>query len=105
MPQRTVRSTSSSILQIFVTHAKKVFDTFNSYVFSKYGVSIVLQGHNHVYERLTPINGITYITAGSGGEVDKGNSKPGAMQRVVGNDETEIFLMLEFDEKTCRLTA
>ena len=32
----------------------------------KYGVSLVLQGHNHDYERITT-GGITYITSGGGG--------------------------------------
>jgi acid phosphatase len=35
-------------------------------VFKKYGVSLVLQGHNHDYERITT-KGITYITTGGGG--------------------------------------
>jgi len=74
-------------------------------IFRKYGVSIVLQGHNHIYERLTPINGITYITAGSGGKVDKGNLKPDAIRRIAGNDDTEVFLMLEFDENICHIAA
>jgi len=74
-------------------------------IFRQYGVSIVLQGHNHIYERLMPINGITYITAGSGGKIDRGNLKPDAMQRIAGNDDTEAFLMLEFDENICHLTA
>jgi acid phosphatase len=35
-------------------------------LFKKYGVSLVLQGHNHHYERITA-KGITYITTGGGG--------------------------------------
>ena len=35
-------------------------------LFKKYGVSLVLQGHNHDYERITT-GGITYITTGGGG--------------------------------------
>ena len=35
-------------------------------LFRKYGVSLVLQGHNHDYERITT-GGITYITTGGGG--------------------------------------
>jgi len=35
-------------------------------LFKKYGVSLVLQGHNHDYERITT-KGITYITTGGGG--------------------------------------
>lgn len=74
-------------------------------ILRRYGVSIVLQGHNHVYERLSPIHEITYMTVGSGGTVNKGDLRPDAPQRVAGNDQTEVFLMLEFDEATCHLTA
>ena len=35
-------------------------------LFRKYGVSLVLQGHNHHYERITA-KGVTYITSGGGG--------------------------------------
>jgi len=36
-------------------------------VYEKYGVHIAFQGHNHKYERINPINGVTYVTVGSGG--------------------------------------
>jgi len=32
------------------------------------GVRLVLQGHDHFYARMKPINGITYIVAGGGGK-------------------------------------
>ncbi|MCC6831032.1 MAG: metallophosphoesterase [Thermoleophilia bacterium] len=35
-------------------------------VFRRYGVALVLQGHNHAYERFA-VGGITYITTGGGG--------------------------------------
>ncbi|NUP09298.1 MAG: metallophosphoesterase family protein [Polyangiaceae bacterium] len=36
-------------------------------LFEKYGVDIVLQGHDHHYERTKPQNGITYFVTGGGG--------------------------------------
>ncbi|NUP10011.1 MAG: hypothetical protein HOW73_28515 [Polyangiaceae bacterium] len=36
-------------------------------IFEKYGVDIVLQGHDHHYERTKPQNGITYYVTGGGG--------------------------------------
>ena len=74
-------------------------------VFRKHDVSLVLQGHNHLYERLAPIHGIHYFTAGSGGTVNRGNLAPNVPQREAGNDQTEVFLLLEFDGGTCRFTA
>lgn len=36
-------------------------------VFEEEGVDVVFAGHEHVYERIKPINGITYIVTGGGG--------------------------------------
>lgn len=36
-------------------------------IFEKYGINIAFQGHNHFFERINPINGVNYITVGSGG--------------------------------------
>jgi hypothetical protein len=36
-------------------------------IFERSGVQIVFQGHNHFYERLNPVNGVHYVTAGGGG--------------------------------------
>lgn len=33
----------------------------------KYAVPLVLSGHDHDYERTTPINGVTYVVTGGGG--------------------------------------
>ena len=35
-------------------------------VFERYGVQLVLSGHDHDYQRSTPINGVTYIVSGAG---------------------------------------
>ena len=74
-------------------------------LFQKHNVSLVLQGHNHIYERLAPVKGIHYITAGSGGSVDYGGLSSNASQRITGNDQIEVFLLLEFDSKICHLIA
>ena len=42
-------------------------------LFIKYGVSVVLSGHDHVYERTKPQHGITYFVVGSGGELRRGD--------------------------------
>lgn len=40
---------------------------------TKYGVNVVFSGHDHVYERLKPQNGVTYFVCGSGGKLRKGD--------------------------------
>ena len=36
-------------------------------LFEKHGVSLVIAGHDHNYERTHPIRGVTYVVAGAGG--------------------------------------
>lgn len=36
-------------------------------IFEAEGVDVVFGGHEHVYERLEPVNGVTYIVTGGGG--------------------------------------
>ncbi|MCK4560361.1 MAG: metallophosphoesterase [Calditrichia bacterium] len=36
-------------------------------LFETYGVDMVFNGHEHIYERTIPINGITYVVTGGGG--------------------------------------
>jgi len=40
----------------------------------KYEVTAVLAGHNHIYERSKPMNGVVHIVSGGGG------AKPGAIE-------------------------
>jgi 3',5'-cyclic AMP phosphodiesterase CpdA len=37
-------------------------------LFSRYGVQLVLSGHEHDYQRTRPINGVTYVVTGAGGQ-------------------------------------
>ena len=36
-------------------------------VFARHGVDLVFAGHDHVYERMVPIRGVTYVVSGGGG--------------------------------------
>lgn len=44
----------------------------------KYGVQVVLAGHDHAYERIKPQKGITHFVAGSGGQLRTGDIRPSA---------------------------
>jgi Calcineurin-like phosphoesterase len=37
-------------------------------LFAKYGVDLVLSGHDHNYQRFAPRNGVTYVVHGGGGQ-------------------------------------
>lgn len=63
-------------------------------MFVKYGVSVVLTGHDHVYERIKPQQGITYFVVGSGGELRRGDIRKTALTDV-GFDSDNAFLVAE----------
>jgi hypothetical protein len=63
-------------------------------LFVKYGVSIVLAGHDHVYERVKPQHGITHFVVGSGGELRRGGLRKSALTDV-GFDTDNVFLVAE----------
>jgi hypothetical protein len=63
-------------------------------LFVKYGVSVVFAGHEHVYERIVPQQGITYFTEGASGELRRGNLAPSAIT-AKGFDTDRSFLLVE----------
>ncbi|MGL6343820.1 MAG: metallophosphoesterase [Waterburya sp.] len=55
-------------------------------LFSRYGVQLYLNGHEHHYERTKPIKGTTYLTCGTGG----------AELRPVGKSDWTAFSVSQF---------
>ena len=64
-------------------------------LFVKYGVDVVFAGHDHVYERVHPQQGIYYFTEGASGSLRPGNLAPSAIT-AKGFDTDRSFLMIEF---------
>ncbi len=62
--------------------------------FTRYDVNVVLSGHEHVYERIKPQQGIYYFIEGSSGELRAGNLRPSA-QIGKGFDADQAFLLVE----------
>jgi 3',5'-cyclic AMP phosphodiesterase CpdA len=73
-------------------------------MFVKYGVSVVLSGHDHVYERIKPQHGITYFVVGSGGELRRGDIRPTALTEV-GFDTDNAFLIAEIIDRSMYFNA
>jgi len=63
-------------------------------MFVKYGVNVVLSGHDHVYERIKPQKGIYYFLEGASGELRVGNLKKTDIT-VAGFDKDRSFVTLE----------
>jgi 3',5'-cyclic AMP phosphodiesterase CpdA len=65
-------------------------------LFVKHGVSVVFAGHDHVYERVKPQQGIVHFVVGSSGQLRKGNlDKTGFTDAA--NAQEQAFLVVEID--------
>jgi len=73
----------------------------------KYNVSVVLNGHDHFYERVKPQNGIAYFVVGSGGQLREGNINQGTGITAKGFDTDLAFMVAEItgDEMYFNVTS
>jgi calcineurin-like phosphoesterase family protein len=65
-------------------------------MFVKYGVDLVLSGHDHVYERIKPQQGIPYFVSGAGGSLRKGDLRQSPLT-AAGFDSDYHFMLMEID--------
>jgi hypothetical protein len=63
-------------------------------LFIKYGVDAVFSGHDHVYERIHPQNGIYYFVEGASGSLRSGNLGRSAITDK-GQDTDRTFMLIE----------
>lgn len=63
-------------------------------LFLKHNVSVVFTGHDHIYERTKPQQGIVYFVVGSGGKLRRGNLDETGLT-AVGNATDRAFLVAE----------
>jgi len=63
-------------------------------IFVKYGVDVVLSGHDHVYERIKPQQGIYYFVSGAGGQLRAGDVKPSPFTEKA-YDRDNHFMLFE----------
>jgi hypothetical protein len=66
-------------------------------LFIQYNVSLVLNGHDHTYERITPQKGIQYFVEGSSGQLRRGDLRKGSPLTAFGNDTSRTFMLMEVD--------
>lgn len=74
-------------------------------LFVKYNVSVVFQGHDHVYERVKPQNDITYFVIGSGGRFREGDLAKNSPLTAKGYDADNAFLLVEISGDTMTFNA
>jgi 3',5'-cyclic AMP phosphodiesterase CpdA len=63
-------------------------------IFVKHGVSVVLTGHDHIYERMKPQQGIYHFVVGSSGSLRKGDLARTNMTEK-GYDQDYVFMLVE----------
>ena len=63
-------------------------------LFVTHGVSVVYSGHDHIYERIKPQQGIVYFVSGAGGKLRKGDLRRSA-QTAAGFDQDQSFMLNE----------
>jgi predicted phosphodiesterase len=63
-------------------------------LFEKYGVDVVLSGHEHFYERLTPQHGINYFILGNSGQLRSHDLRRSA-ETAKGFDTDRTFMLVE----------
>jgi hypothetical protein len=63
--------------------------------FVKYGVNVVLAGHEHFYERIKPQKGIYYFISGAGGKLREGDVKERSPLTDKFFDNDMSFMLVE----------
>jgi 3',5'-cyclic AMP phosphodiesterase CpdA len=62
-------------------------------LFLKYGVSVVLSGHDHFYERMKPQRGIYYFVVGGSAKLRDGNAMPAEFAAKTFDTDNSFVLM------------
>ena len=65
----------------------------------KYGVDAAFSGHDHVYERTKPQQGVQYFTSGAGAKTRRGDLERETPFFAAGADETSSFMSIELTQE------
>jgi 3',5'-cyclic AMP phosphodiesterase CpdA len=74
-------------------------------MFVRYGVNAVFSGHDHIYERTIPQQGIQYFVTGAGGESRRGNVDLKSPFRATSYDEDNHFMLVDVEHDQIRFQA
>jgi Calcineurin-like phosphoesterase len=74
-------------------------------LFVRYGVNAVFSGHDHIYERTVPQQGIHYFVTGAGGESRRGGVDLKSPFRAASFDEDNHFMLLEAEHNQISFQA
>ncbi len=71
----------------------------------KHSVQVVFSGHDHVYERLKPQDGVQYFVSGGAGKVRHGDIRADSAISAASYDDDNHFMLIELDEKEIAFKA
>lgn len=74
-------------------------------LFTKYGVRAAFSGHDHIYERVKPQQGIQYFVTGAGGKTRRGGVKMNSPIREASFDQDNHFMLIEIDDRQISFQA
>ena len=72
---------------------------------TRYKVNAVFSGHDHIYERTKPQQGIQYFVTGAGGKTRRGGVDLASPIRQVSYDEDNHFMLIEVKPQQISLQA
>jgi 3',5'-cyclic AMP phosphodiesterase CpdA len=71
----------------------------------RHGVTAVFSGHDHMYERITPQQGITYFVAGAGGKLRKGYTRSENSAAAFDSDQSFMLVEIAGEEMSFRAVS
>jgi 3',5'-cyclic AMP phosphodiesterase CpdA len=74
-------------------------------LFTRYGVNIALSGHDHIYERTKPQQGIHYFVSGAAGKVRRGDVNKGSGLSAASFDDDNHFMAFEIGDNQTSFQA
>lgn len=72
---------------------------------TRYKVNAVFSGHDHIYERIRPQQGIQYFVTGAGGMTRRGDVALDSPIREMSYDEDNHFMLIEINSRQIRVQA
>jgi 3',5'-cyclic AMP phosphodiesterase CpdA len=74
-------------------------------LFTRYRVNVAFSGHDHIYERTKPQQGIQYFVSGAGGKVRRGDVDRGSGLSAASFDDDNHFMVIELDDNQVSFEA
>jgi 3',5'-cyclic AMP phosphodiesterase CpdA len=72
---------------------------------AKHGVQLVLNGHDHIYQRTKPQQGVNYFVSGAGGKVRKGDMDASDTTVEKGYDDSYHFMLFDVTPEAIQFRA